>query len=191
MNCNNENLAQENEIVVKKICPECNTELFNNDKFCSNCGFNMSKAVGQNKNWKIVLLFIIIGVIGILFTSVTILLLTKTDEKKYAQKLIEKDLGVEIECMYVYYNEDKNMCFVEFINNGLRDIAMVNFSTKKVGYDSVMTEYANQANKYSSNYESDEYKNVASIIRNYTKLYDTVAFFAAERGDDSWKQIYP
>lgn len=169
------------------ICPECYKEVVNNTKICMNCGYNLDKCSFINKKRKIILCFLIVAII-MLF--VTLILTCHNENKRYAKKLIEDDLGVEITCLLIYYNSETEICFVKFENNSIEDIAMVNLNSEQIGYNSIMSEYVNEANKYSKDFESSEYQRVAENIVNYTKLYDELAFLAAQEGRGNWKLIY-
>lgn len=172
--------------MIKKNCPECGNEVLNEETFCTYCGFSFRK---KRKFPNKVVAIVIVCIVVLL--SVILVLSKRTDEKKYAKNLIEKDLNTAIECTYIYYNLEQQICFVEFLKNNMSDIAMVNLDTKEIGYNSIMSKYLYESNKYSGNYDSDEYQRVAKNIIDYSRLYDTTAFFSAQNGNKNWEQIYP
>ncbi len=172
--------------MIKKTCPECGKEVSNEETYCTYCGFPLRKKRKiSNKAVAIVIACIVV------LLSAIIVLSKRTDEKKYVKDLIEQDLNTTIECTYIYYNSEQQICFVEFMKNDISDIAMVNLDTKEIGYNSIMSKYLYESNKYSGNYESNEYQSVAKNIKDYSRLYDTIAFFSAQKGNKNWKQIYP
>lgn len=170
------------------ICPECHKEVVDNTKICMNCGYNLDKSWFIGKRIKIILCIFIVAMI---LSFVMLIMSSHNRDKRYAQKLIEDDLGVDITVLLTYYNSETEMCFVEFENNNTKDVAMVNLDLEQIGYSSIMSEYVNQANKYSGNFESSDYQRVAKNIVNYSKLYDESAFLAAKKERGDWKLIYP
>lgn len=171
------------------MCPECHKEIMNNTKICVNCGFPLKRFVFAQKNKKFLFSFLLIAII--LFSTLLITTYLNGNKKIICQKLIEEDLGKEITYTLVSYNQKKNICFVEFRYSNTTDIAMVNLDSKQIGYDSIMCEYLNEANKYSGQYESNKYQESAHNITSYSKLYDNLAFVAAKEERTDWEIIYP
>lgn len=171
------------------VCPECHVEIKNNTKFCTNCGFPLRKLILARKKKRIIFSFLLIAII--LFSTLLITTYLNGNKKIICQKLIEEDLGKEITYTLVSYNQKKNICFVEFRYSNTTDIAMVNLDSKQIGYDSIMCEYLNEANKYSAKYVSNKYQEAAHNITSYSKLYDNLAFVAAKEERTDWKILYP
>ena len=175
---------------LKTICPECGKELLDQNMTCMNCGFVLKKAAAlSDKRKRLVFIIVISAMAAVIFLALLFYMIIGNSKKRYAQKLIEADLGIDIICTAVYYNLEDQLCFVDFQKGNTEDVAMVNLVSKEIGYDSVMTGYINESEKY-SDYKSEGYQEAAGKIVNYHE-YDVTAYYAAQDGRGGWEQIFP
>lgn len=174
---------------LKTICPECGRELLDHNMTCMNCGFVLKKAASLSDKRKRLAFIIVISAIVIVFLLILLFyMIMGNSRKRYAQKLIEADLDIDILCTAVYYNSEDQLCFVDFQKGNTEDVAMVNLISKEIGYDSVLTEYISESEKY-SDYKSEGHQEAARKIVGYG--YDVTAYYAARDGRGGWEQIYP
>ncbi len=182
-----ENVAVDHDL--KTICPECGKELLDQNMTCMNCGFVLKKAASlSDKRKRLAFIIVISAIAAVSLLVLLFYMIVGNSKKRYAQKLIEADLGIDILCTAVYYNSEDQLCFVDFQKGNIEDVAMVNLVSKEIGYDSVLTEYISESEKY-SDYNSEGYQEAARKIVGYA--YDVTAYYAAQDGRGGWKQVYP
>lgn len=80
----------------------------------------------------------------IIVTSIFILSSCGTIDSKVS-KLLKNDLNASVEIIKLYYNEEKQGCFVEFQTRTYTDKAVVHLDTGKIEYESDYDYYVEKA----------------------------------------------
>lgn len=85
-------------------------------------------------------------------------LITKKKAKSVVEELLEKDLEASIKITKLYFNEEKQGCYVEFEANNSADAAAVHLTTGKIDYKSEFNYYSEEAKRLRSQTPINEQK---------------------------------
>lgn len=84
--------------------------------------------------------------------------ITKKKAKSVVEELLEKDLEASIKITKLYFNEEKQGCYVEFKANNSTDAAAVHLTTGKIDYKSEFNYYSEEAKRLRSQTPINEQK---------------------------------
>lgn len=115
--------------------------------------------------------------------------------EKKIDKLLEDDLNASVKITKLYYNEEKQGCFVEFQTNTYADKAAVHLDTGVIDYESEFDYYTEKAEKLRNqtpiNQEELHKCNEKILNSSYAGWHFAIVVFEADGRpkDSDWERI--
>lgn len=97
------------------------------------------------------------SILVILILTTYFLLGNRTGIEYKVKQILENDLGVSVNISELYYNEEKQGCFVKFKTKTSSDEAAVRLDTQKVDYKSEFKYYSDMVKKNISKTQLHKY----------------------------------
>ena len=134
-------------------------------------------------------LLIIASIFALLACNSTVSIEKKVD------KLLEDDLNSSVKITKLYYNEEKQGCFVEFQTSTYTDKAAIHLDTGDIDYESEFDYYTEKAEKLRNqkpiNQEELHKCNEKILNSSYPDWHFAIVVFEADGRpeDNDWKRI--
>lgn len=133
-------------------------------------------------------------ILATIFTLSSCSIFTNSTEKEI-NRLLKDDLNDSIKITKLYYNEEKQGCFVEFQTSTYTDKAAVHLDTGAIDYESEFDYYTEKAeelrNQNPINQEELHKCNQEILNSSYADWHFAIVVFEANGRpeDSSWKRI--
>lgn len=119
-------------------CPKCGQRISDRAAACPHCG---KKKQSKKKLW----ILAGCGVLAALIAMVCFLFRNNTGVEYEVKNILEDDLRTSVDISELYYNEEKQGCFVKFKTKSSRDEAAIHLDTQKIYYESEFDYYTARA----------------------------------------------